>query len=131
MKLPSAGDARLREVCQAMSDLAHSTKGLSALPLADRKIPQSCAVLLVAEKNGAEVRMDIFVIGARVVAQSGIASADVGTAQIEDHLTVDLSQGYNWNDATFASPAEMAFILLKHMKRRLLAAADMHSHSSD
>jgi hypothetical protein len=42
-------------------------------------------------------------------------------------LTVNFAEDFAWDGAIFASGAEMAFYHLKHMRRRLLAVADLKS----
>jgi hypothetical protein len=127
----TTGETRLREIRTSFAKLAKDNKGLRALSDADASVPSKCAVLLVAEEHGAQVRMDVFIIGAHVVARSGLGSAMVGSAEIEDRLTVNLTNGYDWDDATFDTPDEMAFILFKHMLRRLAAASDLKSSDKD
>jgi hypothetical protein len=127
MMTMATGETRLRDVCTAFGRLADSNKGLRSIKHLVPPDLTTCSMLLVAEEHGAQVRLDICVIGANVVARSGLASVLVGSAQIEDRLTTNLTNGFDWDGASFDSSDEMAYILFKHMRRRLAAAADLRS----
>jgi hypothetical protein len=118
---------RLHDIYSAFDNLRSTTTGLSAVAQCTDSKAAHCTVLLLSEIDGAQVQLDVFPVGAHLIARSGKASASVGTGAIEDHLTVDLSADFNWDHAVFESPEEMAFFLLKHMRRRLLAVCDLHS----
>ena len=123
-------EQRLYEIYTAFDHLTFANKRLSAESHGSDHKTDKCTVLLMAELDGAHVRLEIFPTGAHLVAQSGSASASVGTANLVDQLTVDLSAGFAWDDAVFASPDEMAFYLFKHMRRRLTAISDLQSGSN-
>jgi hypothetical protein len=118
---------RLHEVFSAFNNLKLEHQDLSAVAQSVDHRASRCTVLVRSATDGAQVQLDILTAGAHLVARSGTSTDSVGRAAIEDQLTVNLAETYAWDDAIFASADEMAFYLLKHMRRRLVAVADLKS----
>ena len=118
---------RLHDVFFAFDNLGSEHKELSAVAQLVDSRASSCTVLLVSPIDGAQVQLDILPDGAHLLARSGVSTDSAGTAAIEDQLTVNFAEDFAWDGAIFASADEMAFYLLKHMRRRLLAVADLKS----
>lgn len=71
-------------------------------------------------------------IGAEFTRVTAVSTADHGgTSLLEDNLSVDLSQGYSWNDAIFSNANELAYYLHKHMLRRERSVSDLEPDNSD
>ena len=86
---------------------------------------------IVLRLAGAAGRQAVLTVGphkADVTASSGDGDARAGGTIIHDVLAVRLTDGFAWNDAFRGTADELAYLLLKHMRRRLKAAGE---HSPD
>ncbi|MFL5384172.1 MAG: hypothetical protein ACJ8GN_16755 [Longimicrobiaceae bacterium] len=118
---------RLQLLHAAVDELILTTTGLSVLPQSrplDDNPPDSFTMRLVGG-GSPEVRLRIHETTAVLIARSGTDHQSAGKAEIRDDLGVRLETGFAWNDSVCSSANELAGLLLKHMRRRLKAVAEV------
>jgi hypothetical protein len=118
---------RLDELRAAFSRLVDAVPELSFISLdgdGNGSAGANVAVRLVGE-HAPEVVLIVDPHKADVTAHSGdgVAGRRASTL-IHDILTVRLTDGFAWNDAFCGTADELAYLLLKHMRRRLKAAGE-------
>jgi hypothetical protein len=120
-------DTRLHELRSAFEGLTLTTTGLSVLPASRPQagdIPLAFTLRLVG-KGSPEVRLRVRADAADLTARSGSDHPSAGKAEIRDALGVELAKGFAWDDSVCSSADELAGLLLKHMRRRLKAVAEV------
>lgn len=70
------------------------------------------------DTGSAEVQLQVGPRGGRLVARSALKGAAGGVGELEDHLRLDLRQGYRWGGMEYTDAATFAAALLAHMQRR-------------
>ncbi|HSJ06531.1 MAG TPA: hypothetical protein VK936_07510 [Longimicrobiales bacterium] len=127
----SDSSARLGAVVRAFRRLAAGTPGLevgirgTATAAGEPVDPErGVEVRLVCARTGAAAVLRLTRSGAVLRAVSA-ARPETGTVSIlEDQLGVHLDGCCRWGRALYASPDDLARILLQHMRRRLYVVAD-------
>jgi len=120
-------DERLRQLHSAFGDLARTTTGLSLVPeSADSgdEIPATFSIRLVG-MGSPEVHLRVGAHATALTARSGSDHLAAGVAEIRDDLGVELETGFAWDASVCTSAEELAGLLLKHMRRRLKAVAEV------
>jgi hypothetical protein len=114
---------RLRQLRVAFDELTLTTTGLSLVPQPGIPGDEPAAVftMRLVGTGSPEVRLRLDAHAATVTARSGSA----GVAEIHDDLGVELETAFAWDASVCASAEELAGLLLKHMRRRLKAVAEV------
>jgi len=118
---------RLRELRSAFDELTFTTTGLSRVVPADRpedETPETFTIRLVGT-GSPEVHLRVGTHATALTAWSGSDHRSAGKAEIRDDLGVELATGFAWNASVCSSGHELAGLLLKHMRRRLKAVAEV------
>jgi hypothetical protein len=113
------GRDRLRELRDAFSRLLPTVPGLSLMPPRAALLPadvEMCALLLADDH--AQVTLMVQVTRADLTAQAAHTQQD-DAVLLRDALAVNLVNDFQWNAAFCGSADELAYLLLKHMRRRL------------
>lgn len=111
-------EARYSALCAALATL---TEERDHLRLAHPAHP--CEIVLQADPEGPTVHLRAEAHTTRVRAHSG--SDPGGTSDIDDHLSVDLTHGFRWDDVVFDDADDLAYHLYKHMLRRQRTVSGM------
>jgi hypothetical protein len=118
---------RLQELHVAFGDLTLTTAGLSMVapsPLLGSDTPAFFTMSLVG-MGSPEVQLRVGMHAADLTARSGSDHQRAGRAEIRDSLGVELETCFAWDDSVCSSAGELAGLLLKHMRRRLKAVAEV------
>ena len=112
---------RLEALCSSLITLVAETERLEHRARASDDAP-GCAVRLTS----AEGSISTLVVendGVVVTTLSADDHPEAGQGMVEDVLDVDLREGYDWDDVSCRSAAQLAGLLVKHMRRRTKEAA--------
>ena len=127
MNIQSPGE-RLQALRSSFQALARTDQCLSVEGDGSPPAPEAADDVLILHLVGAgspAVMLRVRTHDAHLTAQSGDDHQKAGNAVINDRLGVGLADGYHWDDAACASADELAWLLLKHMRRRLKAAGEV------
>jgi hypothetical protein len=114
----------MRELRAAFVRLQPGIPGFSVLPPVEGQLRERLGVYLVGQ-NSPEVILFVEEEQADLKAHSGEEQRHAGTALIHDILSVNLTTGFNWDDACCDTADELAYLLTKHMRRRLKAVTEL------
>jgi hypothetical protein len=127
----STSSPRLGTVVRAFRRLADGTPGLevgvrgTATAAADPGDPEGGVdIRLACGRTGAVATLRLSHSGALLRAVSA-ARPETGTMSVlEDHLGVYLDRGWRWGRTVYATPDDLARVLLDHVRRRLDVVAE-------
>ena len=114
-------DERLQALCRAIDSLIAGSSRLQR----ERMRPEAgaaCAVRLTSDAGAFSV-LHVTATGVTVTTHSAGDHPQAGAALTHDRLKVDLSRDYRWDDVLCSSADELAYLLYKHMLRRVSQAA--------
>jgi CheY-like chemotaxis protein len=112
-------DERVRRLCDALRERSARSGDLEVVPTDEGS---SFAVRLVSSL-GPIATMRVSRAGVTVTTGSGGLLSSAGDARTIDTLGVDLSAGFRWDAVQCETADELAYLLVKHM-RRLVRDAD-------
>ena len=107
-------EERLRRLCASLAKQVEQTTDLTLGPAGRHD-----CVLRLSSTHGPVSVLEISSDEVTVTTRSNGLHADAGTSEIVDVLGIDLSNGYAWDAVDCESADDLAYLLVKHMRRRV------------